>query len=427
MARRVVVTGVGMSTPLGVTTQESWDGLVAGKSGVRTKQSWVDVEFGGVKLPVTIAGEILGFDPEPWLEQKKDSKRMDRFIQLAMCAGHQAWTMSGLPKQLDDAAGNRAGSIVGVGLGGLGTILSAWDDFKERGPRRVSAFFIPAIISNLVPGNLGIRYNLRGANWAPASACSSGNHGIGEAFMHIRDDRADVMMCGGAESALEPLAVAGFASMHALCKTKNADPAGASRPFDKTRDGFIMGEGAGMMVLEELEHAKKRGAKIICELAGYGSSDDANHITAPAPEGEGAQRAIREALAMAKLNPEQIGYCNAHGTSTPFNDKSETDALKAVFGEHAKYKNGKGLMISSTKSMMGHLLGAAGGVEGVISVMALERGVLPPTINYHEPDPECDLDYIPNKAREVRVDAVISNSFGFGGTNAVLCFKSFAA
>jgi 3-oxoacyl-[acyl-carrier-protein] synthase II len=284
----------------------------------------------------------------------------------------------------------------------------------------VSAFFIPMIISNLVPGNLAIRYNLRNANWAPASACSSGNHGIGEAFMHIRENRADLMVCGGAESALEPLAVAGFASMHALCATRNADPATASRPFDKTRDGFVMGEGAGMLILEELEHAKKRGATIIAEIKGYGSSDDANHITAPAPEGEGAQRAIRDALAMAQLNPEQIGYVNAHGTSTPYNDKSETDALKGVFKDHAKK-----LQVSSTKSMMGHLLGAAGGVEAVISVLALQHGVLPPTINYREPDPECDLDYIPNTAREVRVDAAISNSFGFGGTNAVLLFKQF--
>jgi 3-oxoacyl-[acyl-carrier-protein] synthase II len=352
---------------------------------------------------------------------------MDRFIQLAMCAGHQAWQQSGLPAQLDNDVGDRAGSIVGVGLGGLGTILSAYDKFKEQGPRRVSAFFIPQIIANLVPGNMAIRYNLRNANWAPASACSSGNHGIGEAYMHIRDDRADIMLAGGAESALEPLAVAGFASMHALCTSKNADPAGASRPFDKTRDGFVMGEGAGMLVLEELEFAKKRGANIIAEVAGFGSSDDANHITAPAPEGEGAQRAIRMALKMGKVNPEQVGYCNAHGTSTSFNDKSETDALKGVFGEHAKPSSGKaGLMTSSTKSMMGHLLGAAGGVEGVITALAIQKGVLPPTINYREPDPECDLDYIPNTAREVKVDYAISNSFGFGGTNAVLLMKRFA-
>ena len=422
MARRVVITGVGMTTPLGVTTEESWKGLIAGKSGIRTIQAWADWNGGGHKLPVTIGGEVPGFDPEPWLEQKKDAKRMDRFIQLAMCAGHQAWTQSGLPARLENDAGNRAGSIVGIGLGGLGTILSAYDKFKEQGQRRVSAFFIPQIIANLVPGNMAIRYNLRNANWAPASACSSGNHGIGEGYMHIRDDRADIMLVGGAESALEPLAVAGFASMHALCASKNADPAGGSRPFDKTRDGFVMGEGAGMVMLEELEHAKKRGANIIAEVAGFGSSDDANHITAPAPEGEGAQRAIRMALEMGRVNPDDIGYCNAHGTSTPYNDKSETDALKGVFGPSAKK-----LMTSSTKSMMGHLLGAAGGVEGVITALAVHHGVLPPTINYREPDPECDLDYIPNTAREVRVDAAISNSFGFGGTNAVLLVKRFKA
>jgi 3-oxoacyl-[acyl-carrier-protein] synthase II len=420
MTRRVVVTGLGMTTPLGVTTEESWKGLIAGKSGIRTIQRWIDQEFAGHKLPVSIGGEVPNFDPEPWLDHKKDVKRMDRFILLAMCAGHQAWKQSGLPDRLDDLAGNRAGCIVGVGLGGLGNILAAYDNLKEKGPRRVSAFFIPMIIANLAPGNMGIRYNLRNANWAPASACSSGNHGIGEAFMHIRDGRADLMLCGGAESALEPLAVAGFASMHALCTSKNADPAGSSRPFDKTRDGFVMGEGAGMLVLEEYEHAKKRGAKILAEIGGYGSSDDANHITAPAPEGEGAQRAIKDALAMAQLNPEQIGYVNAHGTSTPYNDKSETDAIKGVFKDYAKK-----LPVSSTKSMIGHLLGAAGGVEAVISILALQHGILPPTINYKEPDPECDLDYIPNTAREVRVDAAISNSFGFGGTNAVLLFKQF--
>jgi 3-oxoacyl-[acyl-carrier-protein] synthase II len=420
MTRRVVVTGLGMTTPLGVTTDESWQGLIAGKSGIRTIQRWVDEEFAGHKLPVSIGGEVPNFDPEPWLEHKKDVKRMDRFILLSMCAGHQAWKQAGLPDRLDDVTGNRAGSIVGVGLGGLGNILAAYDNFKEKGPRRVSAFFIPMIIANLAPGQMAIRYNLRNANWAPASACSSGNHGIGEAFMHIRDGRADLMLCGGAESALEPLAVAGFASMHALCTSKNNDPAGSSRPFDKTRDGFVMGEGAGMLVLEDLDSAKKRGAKIIAEVAGYGSSDDANHITAPAPEGEGAQRAIKDALAMAQLNPEQIGYVNAHGTSTPYNDKSETDAIKGVFKDYAKK-----LPVSSTKSMIGHLLGAAGGVEAVISILALQHGILPPTINYKEPDPECDLDYIPNTAREVRVDAAISNSFGFGGTNAVLCFKQF--
>jgi 3-oxoacyl-[acyl-carrier-protein] synthase II len=418
MARRVVVTGVGMTTPVGVTTDESWKNLVAGKSGIGTIQEWIDQDFAGNKLPVSIGGVVKGFDPEAWVEQKRDVKRMDRFITLALAAGHQAWLSSGLPPQLDNEAGNRAGSIVGVGLGGLGSLLGAHDTLREKGPRRVSAFFIPMIISNLVPGHMAIRYNLRGANWAPASACTSGAHGIGESFMHIREGRTDVMLCGGAEAALHPLAVAGFAAMHALCASHNDDPEHASRPFDKDRDGFVMGEGAGMLVLEEYEHAKKRGANILAELVGYGSSGDANHITAPAPEGEGAQRAMREALTMAQMNPSDIGYINAHGTSTSFNDKSETDAIKAVYGDHAKK-----VMISSTKSMMGHLLGAAGGVEAVISVLAMRDGVLPPTINLNTPDPECDLDYIPHTSRDKRVDAVMSNSFGFGGTNGVLLFR----
>ncbi|MBI1945820.1 MAG: beta-ketoacyl-ACP synthase II [Deltaproteobacteria bacterium] len=420
MTRRVVVTGVGMTTPLGVTTEESWQGLIAGKSGIVTIEEWTTLEFAGHKLPVTIGGRVPGFDPEAWVEQKKDVRRMERFIQLAFAASHQAWQSAGLPAALDDAEGNRAGCIVGVGLGGLGGILSAYDNLREKGPRRVSAFFIPMIVANLAPGNLSIRYNLRGANWAPASACASGSHGIGEAFMHVREGRADLMLCGGAESTLDPLAVAGFASMHALCTTGNDDPARASRPFEKKRNGFVMGEGAGMLVIEELEHAKKRGANILAEVVGYGSSADASHITAPAEQGEGAQRAFREALAQAKLAPDAVGYINAHGTSTHFNDKSETDAIKAVFGAHAKK-----VMVSSTKSMIGHLLGGAGGVEAVISVLSMTRGVLPPTINYDEPDPECDLDYVPNTAREARVDVVQSNSFGFGGTNGVLLFSRF--
>ena len=420
MTRRVVVTGVGMTTPLGVLTEDSWQGLVAGKSGIVSVEEWKTLDLNGHKLSVTIAGRVPGFDPEAWVEHKKDVKRMERFIQLSMAAAHQAWTSSGMPAKLSDEEGNRAGCIIGVGMGGLGGILSAYDNFKEKGPRRVSAFFIPMIVANLSPGNLAIRYNLRGANWAPASACASGAHGIGEAFTHVRDGRADVMLCGGVESALEPLAVAGFASMHALCTTGNDDPARASRPFEKNRNGFVMGEGAGCIVIEELEHAKKRGATILAEVVGYGSSADASHITAPAEQGEGAQRAFREALAQAKLAPEAVGYINAHGTSTMFNDKSETDAIKVVFGAHAKK-----LMVSSTKSMIGHLLGGAGGVEAVISVLSMVRGVVPPTINYDEPDPECDLDYVPNTAREARVDVVQSNSFGFGGTNGVLLFARF--
>lgn len=420
MTRRVVVTGVGMTTPLGVTTEESWKGLVAGRSGISTVEEWTTQEWAGNKLSCTIGGQVKNWDPEQWLEQKKDAKRMERFIQFCQAASVQAWKQAGLPDRLDDATANRAGAIVGVGLGGLSGILDAYDSLREKGPRRVSALFIPAIVSNLAPGNIAIRFNLRGANWAPASACASGNHGIGEAFLHIQQGRADLMLCGGAEAAMHPLSVAGFASMHALCTNMNDKPEKASRPFEKNRSGFVMGEGAGMVVLEELETAKKRGAPILAEIVGYGSSGDANHITAPAPEGEGLQRAIVEALRTAGLNATDVGYVNAHGTSTPFNDKAETDALKAVFGDHAKK-----LMVSSTKSMTGHLLGAAGGVEAVISILALAHGVLPPTINYEEPDPECDLDYIPNTSREVRVEAAISNSSGFGGTNAVLAFRRY--
>jgi 3-oxoacyl-[acyl-carrier-protein] synthase II len=418
MTRRVVVTGVGMTTPLGVTTEESWNGLVNGRSGIRTVEEWKTLEWAGQKLPVTIAGQVPGFDPDPWMEHKKDSKRMDRFIQLAFAAGHQAWTMSGLPPKLSDEEGDRAGCLIGMGLGGLGGILSAYDTLKEKGPRRVSAFFIPMVVSNLAPGQMSIRYNLRNANWAPASACASGAHGIGEGFLHIRDGRADVMLCGGAESASDPLSISGFASMHALCTTSNDAPEKASRPFDKNRSGFVMGEGAGLLVLEEYERAKKRGANILAEVVGYGSTADAHHITAPSEGGEGAQRAFKQALTMAKMDTTSVQYINAHGTSTYFNDKSETDAIRAVYGAHADK-----LMVSSTKSMIGHLLGGAGGVEGVISVLSIARGIVPPTINYETPDPECQLDYVPNTAREVRVDVAQSNSFGFGGTNGVLLFK----
>jgi 3-oxoacyl-[acyl-carrier-protein] synthase II len=417
MSRRVVVTGIGMTTPLGSTTEESWSGLVNGKSGIRTVEEWKTAEFAGAKLPVTIAGLVPNFEPEKWVDHPKDVKRMERFILLAQAAAKQAWDSSGLPAKLSDEEGDRAGCIVGVGLGGLGGIIDSYNSLMQKGPRRVSAFFIPAIVANLAPGNLSIRFNLRGANWAPASACTSGAHGIGEGYMHVLTGRADIMLCGGAEACCDPLAVAGFASMHALCKDMNEQPERASRPFEKNRSGFVMGEGAGMLVLEEYEHAKKRGATIYAEMIGYGSSADANHITAPSEGGEGAQRAFKEALRMAGIAKEKVGYINAHGTSTQFNDKSETDAINAVYGDHAKK-----LMVSSTKSMTGHLLGGAGGVEGVISVLALHKGILPPTINYEEADPECTLDYIPNHAREVRVDAVQSNSFGFGGTNGVLLF-----
>jgi 3-oxoacyl-[acyl-carrier-protein] synthase II len=418
--RRVVVTGLGVVCPVGNSVTEAWGALVNGQSGIDIIPEWRDDKWAGESLRVHIGGAVKGFHAEDWIEPKKDIRRMDRFIHLAMAAGQQAWKQSGLPDKLSDAEGDRAGVIVGVGLVGLHSLLDSYETLRTRGPRRVSPFFIPSTIANLAPGNLAIRHNLRNANWAPVSACASGTHGIGEAFMHIRDGRADVMLAGGAESALHALAVCGFESMHALCTSKNHDPKAASRPFDKERDGFVMGEGAGALVLEELEHAKKRGATILAEMAGYGSTSDAYHITAPAEQGEGAQRAMRQALDMAKANPSDVGYINAHGTSTPYNDKSETEAIKGVFKDHAHK-----LMMSSTKSMTGHLLGAAGGIEAVFSVLAIDESVLPPTINLHTPDPDCDLDYVPNIAREKRVDFVMSNSFGFGGTNAVLAFKRF--
>lgn len=420
MARRVVVTGLGLISPVGNAVHEGWQNIVNGQSGIDTIDDWKNELWAGEPIGVTIGGLVKNFDPEAFVEPKKDIRRMDRFIQFALAAGRQAWEHAGLPRQLDEIQGNRSGVIVGVGLIGLGTLLETYDVLRTKGAKRVSAFLIPSIISNLAPGYLAIRYNLRNANWSCVSACASGSHAIGESFMHIKSGRADIMIAGGAESAMHPIAVAGFDSMHALCRSKNSNPKAASRPFDRDRDGFVMGEGAGMVVLEELESAKKRGANILAELVGYGSTSDAFHITAPSQNGEGAQRAMREALAMAGINPSQVGYINAHGTSTSFNDKSETEAIRGVFGDHAY-----SLMVSSTKSMTGHLLGAAGGVEAVFSVLSLTHNVIPPTINYENPDPDCDLDYVPNAAREKRVDVVMSNSFGFGGTNAVLLIKRY--
>ncbi len=416
--RRVVVTGLGIVCPVGNSVKDAWSALINGRSGIDTIASWRDTLFAGESLSVTIGGAVKEFNPEEWIEPKKDARRMDRFIQLTLAAGKQAWQQSGLPELLNNEDGNRAGVIVGVGLIGLQVLLDNYENLKTRGPKRVSPFFIPGTISNLAPGQLAIRHNLRNANWTTASACASGAHAIGEAFMHIREGRADVMLAGGAESAMHPLAVSGFHNMHALCASKNNDPQSASRPFDKNRDGFVMGEGAGMLVLETLEHAQKRSAMILAEMVGYGSTSDAFHMTAPSEQGEGAQRAMRMALQMGNIQPEEVGYINAHGTSTFYNDKAETEAIKVVFGKHAKK-----LMVSSTKSMTGHLLGAAGGVEAAFSALTLLEKVVPPTINYETPDPDCDLDYVPNFARDARVDVVMSNSFGFGGTNAVLLLK----
>jgi 3-oxoacyl-[acyl-carrier-protein] synthase II len=420
MNRRVVVTGLGLVCPVGNTVKDGWAALLEGKSGIDTVAAWCEKKWANECMGVTAGGEVKNFNPEDFVEPKKDVRRMGRFIHLAMAASKEAWEMAGLPDRLDNEMGNRAGCVIGVGMIGMEVFTDNYDALRERGPRRVSAFFIPGTISNLAPGQVGIRRNLRLDNWAVVSACASGTHAIGEAFSQIKSGRADLMVCGGAESAMHPVAVAGFNSMHALCNTKNADPKKASRPFDKTRDGFVMGEGSGILILEELEHAKKRGANIIAEVVGYGSTCDANHITAPAEGGEGAQRAMQQALNTAGLSPEGVDYINAHGTSTPMNDKFETAAIKGVFGEHAKK-----VAISSTKSMTGHLLGAAGGVEGVFIAMSIKTDMMPPTINLENPDPECDLDYIPNKARAGKVEVAMSNSFGFGGANAVIVMKKY--
>ncbi len=419
--RRVVVTGLGVVCPVGNSATDAWHALINSQSGIDTILSWRDDLFAGESLGVHIGGEVKNFNAEDWIEPKKDARRMDRFIQLTLAAGKQAWQQAGFPARLNNEDGDRAGVIVGVGLIGLQVLLDNYDNLKTRGPKRVSPFFIPGTVSNLAPGQLAIRHNLRNANWTSVSACASGAHAIGEAFMHIRENRSDVMLAGGSESAMHPLAVSGFNNMHALCASKNNDPKSASRPFDKNRDGFVMGEGAGMLVLEALEHAQKRGAVILAEMIGYGSTSDAFHITAPSEQGEGAQRAMRMALQMGNAQAEHVGYINAHGTSTFYNDKAETEAIKMVFGDHAKK-----LMVSSTKSMTGHLLGAAGGVEAAFSVLTLVEKVIPPTINYDTPDPDCDLDYVPNLARDACVDVVMSNSFGFGGTNAVLLMKRWS-
>ncbi|MFZ9886817.1 MAG: beta-ketoacyl-ACP synthase II, partial [Myxococcota bacterium] len=345
MARRVVVTGVGMVTPVGVTREESWKNLLEGRSGVATVPAWAEDRFGDDKiLPVTIAGLVKDWRGDEWIEPKKDVKKMDVFLQYSMGAAHQAWQQAGLPAKLEGREAERTAAIVGVGLGGIHTIISAWETLRTKGPRRVSPFCIPGLVGNMAPGYMAIRYGIQGPNWAPASACSSGGHGIGEAFIHIREGRVDMALAGGAEAGTHPLCVAGFSSMHAMCTTSNDAPERASRPFDRTREGFVLGEGAGMMVLEELEHAQRRGANILAELVGYGSTGDAYHITAPAPEGVGAQRAMNDALRMASMNADQVTYVNAHGTSTPFNDKNETEAIKGVFGTWAK----GGLMVSST-------------------------------------------------------------------------------
>ncbi len=414
--RRVVVTGTGLISALGTGTEKNWQAMLAGKSGIA-----LVTRFDPGKIDARIAGEVRDFEPEQFID-RREVRRMDLYAQYALAAADMAVKESGIPIGPDQPNGYRpekVGVIVGSGIGGISSLEEQHRKGLEKGFDRLSPFFIIQMIINMAPGLISMRYNCKGPNWAPVSACATSAHAIGEAYKSIKLGETDAAIAGGAEAAITPLGLGGFSVMKAL-STRNDDPASASRPFDKDRDGFVMGEGAGILVLEEMEHAKKRGAKILAELVGYGANSDAYHVTQPAPEGEGAARCMRLALQSAEMNPEDVGYINAHGTSTPFNDANETKAIKAVFGDHARK-----LAVSSTKSMTGHMLGAAGGVEGVISALVLSRNVIPPTINQLTPDPDCDLDYVPNQAREARVDAVMSNSFGFGGTNAVLLFKRF--
>jgi 3-oxoacyl-[acyl-carrier-protein] synthase II len=414
--RRVVITGTGLITALGTGTEKNWQAMLAGKSGIGPI-----TRFDPAKLDTRFAGEVKDFEPEKFMD-RREVRRMDLFAQYAIAAAEMAVLESGLPIGVDKPNGyeqERVGVIVGSGIGGIASLEEQHKKGLEKGFDRLSPFFIIQMIINMAPGLISIRYGAKGPNWSPVSACATSAHAIGEAWKSIRLGETDAVIAGGAEASITPLAMGGFSVMKAL-STRNEDPAAASRPFDKDRDGFVMGEGAGIVILEELEHAKKRGANILAELVGYAANSDANHVTAPAPEGEGAARCMRLALASAGMSPDSVGYINAHGTSTQYNDANESKAIKAVFGAHARK-----VAVSSTKSMTGHMLGAAGGAEAVLSVMALMRGVLPPTINYSGPDADCDLDYVPNQAREVRVDAVMSNSFGFGGTNAVLLFRRF--
>ena len=411
--RRVVVTGIGAITPLGHNVKETWEGLISGKSGIDVIKRFDPYSY---NLPVVIAGEVKDFDPKKYLNPK-DAKRMSDFVKFAMVAAKEAVADSGLEPDKIDLT--RAGVIVGTGIGGLRDIEEQQTLLLQKGARRVSPFFIPSGISNMASGYISIEFGFKGPNSCVVTACATGTHSIGDAFKIIQRGDADVMIAGGTESAITPLGIAGFANMKAL-STRNDEPQKASRPFDAERDGFVMGEGAGILVLEELEHAKKRGAKIYAEIVGYGMTGDAYHITAPCEDGDGAVRVMEMALNDARINPDEVDYINAHGTSTPLNDKVETLAIKKVFKDHA-YK----LKISSIKSMIGHLLGAAGAVEAVATVKTIETGIIPPTINYEHPDPNCDLDYTPNKAVEFPVKVAISNSFGFGGTNACLAFKAY--
>ncbi|HWP55505.1 MAG TPA: beta-ketoacyl-ACP synthase II [Pyrinomonadaceae bacterium] len=411
MSRRVVVTGLGLVTPVGNTVETTWTALVEGRSGAGYIK-----KFDAEKYPVRFACEVNDFDPLNYVE-KKDARKMGAFIQYAIAASQEAVNDSGL--KINDDIAEGVGTYISSGIGDFWAIEREHEKLLKDGPGRVSPFFIPSAIVNLASGQVSIRHNAKGPNSATATACSAGAHAIGDSFKIIQRGDAEAMICGGAESAITPMSVAGFAALRAL-STRNNDPQHASRPFDLGRDGFVIGEGAGIVILEELEFARQRGARIYAEIVGYGMTGDAFHITMPDDSGSGAVRVMQKALNDAKVQPEKVMYINAHGTSTPYNDKFETMAIKKTFGEHAQK-----MAISSTKSMTGHLLGAAGGVEAVFSILSIHRDVLLPTINYETPDPECDLDYIPNQARKARIDYALSNSFGFGGTNAALLFKRY--
>lgn len=413
MKRRVVVTGLGLVTPVGIGVAETWEALCLGKSGIGPI-----TRFDAASHKTRIAGEIKGFRAEDFMPQKL-VRRLDVFIHYALAAARMALEQSRLAVTPDLAP--QVGVLTGCGLGGLYTIEATHSVLLARGPDRVSPFFIPMIIANMAPGQIAIEHGLKGPNLSVETACAAGAHAIGDSFKLIQRGAAKAMVCGGVESVIAPLAVSGFNAMRAL-STRNEEPEKASRPFDKDRDGFVIGEGSGLLVLEDLEFALERGAPILAEIVGYGLTGDAYHMTAPSPDGDGAIRCMRMALEDAGVAPGEVQYINAHGTSTDLNDAAETKAIKEVFGEHA-YR----LAVSSTKSMTGHLLGGAGGVEGVFTVLAIREGILPPTINYETPDPDCDLDYVPNQARRTAITYGLSNSFGFGGTNAVLLFKKYVS
>lgn len=407
--KRVVITGVGALTPLGLNIEDSWKNALAGKSGIAPI-----TKFNSEAYDVRFAGEVKGFNPDLYIA-KKEQKKMDTFIHYAMAASHMALEMAKL--QITPELGERAGALIGVGMGGLPFIEEQFEKVKDRGPGRISPFFIPAVITNLASGQVSIQYGLKGPNYSVTSACASGAHSIGEAAKYIADGHMDMMLAGGTESTVCPLGIGGFAAMKAL-STRNEAPEKASRPFDQNRDGFVLAEGAAIVVLESLEHAEKRGAPILCEVSGYGVSSDAYHMTSPAPEHVGAQMAVRMALKDAELSPDSIQYINAHGTSTPVGDELESIALERVFGDHAKK-----LWVSSTKSTMGHALGAAGAIEAGFCIMSLRDQMVAPTINLENPDPNCRLDFVPHQARSGKLTHVLNNSFGFGGTNACLIFS----